>query len=94
MCSLLASKKLLTLKLVNLHSLPILDFKIPTSIDLSFFSFFLKAAKYPHGRCFIRPSGTEDVIRVYAEAATQEEANSLANAVAKIADQFLGSGSS
>ncbi|XP_057521300.1 phosphoacetylglucosamine mutase isoform X1 [Amaranthus tricolor] len=52
------------------------------------------AAKYPHGRCFIRPSGTEDVIRVYAEAATQEEANSLANAVAKIADQFLGSGSS
>ncbi|CAO2819384.1 unnamed protein product [Amaranthus hypochondriacus] len=50
-----------------------------------------ETAKYPHGRCFIRPSGTEDVIRVYAEAATQEEADSLANAVAKIADQFLGS---
>ncbi|KMS97835.1 hypothetical protein BVRB_5g123290 [Beta vulgaris subsp. vulgaris] len=53
-----------------------------------------ETAKYRHGRCFIRPSGTEDVIRVYAEAASQEEADSLANAVAKIVDQFLGSGSS
>ncbi|KAL9231219.1 hypothetical protein vseg_006474 [Gypsophila vaccaria] len=53
-----------------------------------------ETAKYRHGRCFIRPSGTEDVIRVYAEAATQEEADLLANSVAKIVDQFLGSGSS
>lgn len=53
-----------------------------------------ETAKYRHGRCFIRPSGTEDVIRVYAEAASQEEADSLAKAVAKIVDQFLGSGSS
>lgn len=53
-----------------------------------------ETAKYRHGRCFIRPSGTEDVIRVYAEAATQEESDSLANAVAKLVDQFLGSGSS
>ncbi|XP_074317816.1 phosphoacetylglucosamine mutase [Silene latifolia] len=52
-----------------------------------------QTVKYRHGRCFIRPSGTEDVIRVYAEAATQEEADSLANSVAKIVDQFLGSGS-
>ncbi|XP_056687164.1 phosphoacetylglucosamine mutase isoform X2 [Spinacia oleracea] len=51
-------------------------------------------AKYRHGRCFIRPSGTEDVIRVYAEAATQEETDSLANSVAKLVDQFLGFGSS
>ncbi|CAI0401615.1 unnamed protein product [Linum tenue] len=51
-------------------------------------------AKYPCGRCFIRPSGTEDVVRVYAEASTQEAADSLANSVAKIADQFLGSRSS
>ncbi len=29
------------------------------------------------GRCFVRPSGTEDVVRIYAEAATQEEANQL-----------------
>ncbi|KAH9620734.1 hypothetical protein KSS87_007678 [Heliosperma pusillum] len=53
-----------------------------------------QTVKYRHGRCFIRPSGTEDVIRVYAEAATQEEADCLANSVAKIVDQFLGSGSS
>ncbi|OMO92470.1 hypothetical protein COLO4_17563 [Corchorus olitorius] len=51
-------------------------------------------AKYPKGRCFIRPSGTEDVVRVYAEAATQEDADSLANSVAKLVDRFLGFGSS
>ncbi|CAN1155917.1 Phosphoacetylglucosamine mutase [Linum perenne] len=50
-------------------------------------------AKYPSGRSFIRPSGTEDVIRVYAEASTQEAADSLANSVGRIVDQFLGSGS-
>ena len=32
------------------------------------------------GRCFVRPSGTEDVVRVYAEAATQAEADALAEA--------------
>ncbi|XP_062146160.1 phosphoacetylglucosamine mutase [Alnus glutinosa] len=53
-----------------------------------------EAAKYPQGRCFIRPSGTEDVIRVYAEASTQEAADSLANSVARLVDQFLGFGSS
>lgn len=30
------------------------------------------------GRCFVRPSGTEDCVRIYAEAATQEEADKLA----------------
>ncbi|KAE8703302.1 hypothetical protein F3Y22_tig00110472pilonHSYRG00282 [Hibiscus syriacus] len=50
--------------------------------------------KYPRGRCFIRPSGTEDVIRVYAEASTQEAADSLADSVTKIVDRFLGFGSS
>ena len=29
------------------------------------------------GRCFVRPSGTEDCVRIYAEAATQEEADEL-----------------
>ncbi|XP_068304986.1 phosphoacetylglucosamine mutase [Pyrus communis] len=53
-----------------------------------------ETVKYPRGRCFIRPSGTEDVIRVYAEASTQNAANSLANSVAKLVDQFLGFGSS
>ncbi|KAJ4845188.1 hypothetical protein Tsubulata_037679 [Turnera subulata] len=49
-------------------------------------------AKYPRGRSFIRPSGTEDVIRVYAEASTQEAADSLANSVAKLVDKYLGLG--
>lgn len=51
-------------------------------------------AKYTRGRCFIRPSGTEDVVRVYAEASTQEAADSLANSVAKLVDHFLGIGGS
>lgn len=46
--------------------------------------------KYPRGRCFIRPSGTEDVVRVYAEATTQEAADSLASSVAQIVKKFLG----
>ncbi|XP_024986965.1 phosphoacetylglucosamine mutase [Cynara cardunculus var. scolymus] len=46
--------------------------------------------KYPQGRCFVRPSGTEDVVRVYAEANTQEAADELATQVAKLVDQFLG----
>jgi phosphoacetylglucosamine mutase len=33
-------------------------------------------AKVNQGRSFVRPSGTEDVVRVYAEAATREEADS------------------
>ncbi|KAB2604861.1 phosphoacetylglucosamine mutase-like [Pyrus ussuriensis x Pyrus communis] len=32
----------------------------------------IDAVKYLRGRCFIRPLGTEDVIRVYAEASTQK----------------------
>lgn len=37
----------------------------------------------PNARCFVRPSGTEDVVRVYAEAETQEKADTLANAVSE-----------
>lgn len=51
-------------------------------------------AKYPRGRCFIRPSGTEDVVRVYTEASTQEAADDLASSVARFVEQFLGFGSS
>ena len=36
------------------------------------------------GRCFVRPSGTEDVVRVYAEASTRQEAMELANLAAEI----------
>ncbi|XP_077992363.1 phosphoacetylglucosamine mutase-like [Glandiceps talaboti] len=35
-------------------------------------------AKYNSARSFVRPSGTEDVVRVYAEADTQENADLLA----------------
>jgi phosphoacetylglucosamine mutase len=38
--------------------------------------------KYERGRSFVRPSGTEDVVRVYAEAATRAEADELAFRVA------------
>ncbi|OVA02487.1 Alpha-D-phosphohexomutase [Macleaya cordata] len=51
-----------------------------------------ETAKYPKGRSFIRPSGTEDVIRVYAEASTQEAADGLAKSVAQHVDRFLGFG--
>ncbi|KAL9273625.1 Phosphoacetylglucosamine mutase-like protein [Drosera capensis] len=49
-----------------------------------------EVAKYPQGRSFIRPSGTEDVLRIYAEAATQEAADSLAESVATLVIKFVG----
>lgn len=38
-------------------------------------------AQYRNGRAFVRPSGTENVVRVYAEAATQNDADNLAKEV-------------
>lgn len=38
-------------------------------------------AKYPNGRSFVRASGTEDAVRVYAEASTQEQALELSKLV-------------
>jgi phosphoacetylglucosamine mutase len=35
--------------------------------------------KTPCGRAFVRPSGTEDCVRIYAEAETQDAANKLAD---------------
>ena len=35
------------------------------------------------GRAFVRPSGTEDIVRVYAEGESQDEANAVAEAVAR-----------
>ncbi|KAL6459681.1 hypothetical protein MHYP_G00314400 [Metynnis hypsauchen] len=37
--------------------------------------------KYTKARAFVRPSGTEDLVRVYAEAETQESADVLAHEV-------------
>lgn len=42
------------------------------------------------GRCFVRPSGTEDVVRVYAEASTQDGANELALLVAQATWKLAG----
>ncbi|KAI9104473.1 hypothetical protein DFS34DRAFT_603289 [Phlyctochytrium arcticum] len=38
-------------------------------------------AQFKNGRSFVRPSGTEDVVRVYAEADTQENADKLSNII-------------
>ncbi|VDK80106.1 unnamed protein product [Litomosoides sigmodontis] len=38
-------------------------------------------SKYTYGRSFVRPSGTEDVIRIYTEAATELDAETIANEV-------------
>lgn len=36
-------------------------------------------ATYPSGRAFVRPSGTEDCVRVYAEAKTREMTDGQSN---------------
>ncbi|MCJ1371430.1 Phosphoacetylglucosamine Mutase [Loxospora ochrophaea] len=43
--------------------------------------------KYKNGRSFARASGTEDAVRVYAEAATRGEADDLASKVAGLVRQ-------
>ncbi|MCJ1312667.1 Phosphoacetylglucosamine Mutase [Agyrium rufum] len=44
--------------------------------------------KYKQGRGFARASGTEDAMRVYAEAATRGEADDLASKIAGLVRQF------
>ena len=41
-------------------------------------------------RAFVRPSGTEDVVRVYAEADTQSNADRLAQQVAQFVYDLAG----
>jgi len=43
-----------------------------------------------HGRVLVRPSGTEPVVRVLAEAATQEEAERLCATIAALVRRELG----
>ena len=43
-----------------------------------------KMRNYVKGRAFARPSGTEDVVRVYAEAYSRPEVEKLATHVARI----------
>lgn len=62
----------------------------PEGLQLEIDSLVVKVKK---GRSFVRPSGTEDVVRVYAEAATQEDADYLALAVSgKVFDLAGGVG--
>ncbi|XP_071089934.1 phosphoacetylglucosamine mutase-like [Haliotis cracherodii] len=50
-------------------------------------------AGYTKGRSFVRPSGTEDVVRVYSEADTRESADSLAYEVGlKVYELAVGVG--
>ena len=46
------------------------------------------SAQVSEGRAFVRPSGTEDVVRVYAEAANQVEAEQLAQTIAQMVAQY------
>ncbi|XP_032765574.1 phosphoacetylglucosamine mutase [Rattus rattus] len=46
--------------------------------------------KYTLARAFVRPSGTEDVVRVYAEATSQESADMLAYEVSLAVFQLAG----
>ena len=48
------------------------------------------AASHKSGRAFVRPSGTEDVVRVYAEAATQDAADALASEAAALLHSLCG----
>ncbi|XP_020280020.1 phosphoacetylglucosamine mutase [Pseudomyrmex gracilis] len=45
-------------------------------------------AKYPKGRSFVRPSGTEDIVRVYAESENSEDADKLATEVALLVQKL------
>ena len=45
-------------------------------------------AKYKDGRCFVRPSGTEEVLRVYGEAS---EAYDVDDMVDKVSNMILRS---
>ena len=44
--------------------------------------------KYKDARSFVRPSGTEDCVRVYAECAIASELAPLANGVARLVSEY------
>lgn len=50
----------------------------------------IKTLGYTMARSFVRPSGTEDVVRVYAEADTQEHTDDLANKVSQLVYDLAG----
>lgn len=44
--------------------------------------------KYPNGRAFLRPSGTEDVVRIYSEAKNQEDVDLIVSEIEQALTQF------
>ena len=46
--------------------------------------------RFENGRAFVRPSGTEDVVRIYAEASSQVDADKLALLIAQAAYDHAG----
>ena len=48
------------------------------------------AGNGPKPRCFVRPSGTEDAVRVYAEANSQKGADSLASEAMMLVFKLCG----
>ncbi len=48
-------------------------------------------AKFEEGRSFVRPSGTEDVVRIYAEAKTAEQASDLAKHIQSLVTRVFNS---
>ena len=50
----------------------------------------IRTSGYKNARSFVRASGTEDVVRVYAEADTQENADLLAKKVSQIVYDLAG----
>ncbi|CAD6242403.1 GSCOCG00009484001-RA-CDS [Cotesia congregata] len=47
-------------------------------------------SQYPKGRSFVRPSGTEDIIRVYTECQNQTDVDKLAAQVALAVYEYAG----
>ena len=52
--------------------------------------YFMVVTKFQKGRSFVRPSGTEDVVRVYAESTTQDDADQLAYEVGLVVHKLAG----
>ena len=44
-------------------------------------------SKVKNGKAFVRASGTEDIIRLYCEAETKEEMESMAKNIQEVIDQ-------
>ena len=42
-----------------------------------------------NGRCFIRPSGTEDIVRIYAEANTINDVNQLIDLTKLVINKYF-----